>query len=143
MNENNENQATPATPLIADLEGKVSFLEGKIAYLESRLEVACLSRDSHINKLKEVKEHVQNSITNDEWTDEELDEIFWTELAELLDIELTQEVDVKIAVSWTATVTMKRGQEVEELDMSVDEPESGWGFELNNVRETSFEITEQ
>jgi hypothetical protein len=123
-------------------EPTMDELKAKVAYLESSVNIASLSRDSHMNKLTAVREFVQNSIDNEEWTDEELDEIFWTELAELLDLEMMKEVRIDISVSWTATAKVKRGQDVEDLDMSVDEPESSYGFELYNVRETSFDISE-
>ena len=123
-------------------EPTIDELKAKVAYLEGSVQITSLSRDSHMNKLAKVREFVQNSIDNEEWTDEELDEIFWTELAELLDLEMMKEVRIDISVSWTATAKVKRGQDVEDLDMSVDEPESGYGFELYNVRETSFDISE-
>ena len=55
---------------------------------------------------------------------------------------MKKEVAIDITVSWSATVKVQRSKDIEELDISVDEPESGWGFELYNVRETSFDITE-
>lgn len=137
MIENTENQATPVEPVPT-----YEDLLIKVNELNSQLSNARDARDYNGNKLDLVREHIQTSIDNDEWTDEELDEIFWTDLAEILDLEMKKEVAIDITVSWSATVKVQRSKDIEELDISVDEPESGWGFELYNVRETSFDITE-
>ena len=81
MIENTENQATPVEPVPT-----YEDLLIKVNELNSQLSNARDARDYNGNKLDLVREHIQTSIDNDEWTDEELDEIFWTDLAEILDL---------------------------------------------------------
>jgi hypothetical protein len=136
MIENTEN-TTPATPLIADLEGKVANLEHKLATMQN-------SRDSYQAMYNKVQTFIQASIDNGDWTDEELEEIFWEELSEILDLEIMKTIEVRISAEWTATLKMKRGQDLSDIEISVEEPElsrfaSG---ELTDVYERSFDITE-
>ena len=130
-------QVAPATPLIADLEAKVK-------QLEQQLEWAKDARDYNGKKLDEIRSYIQNSIDNGDWTDEELEEIFWEELADKLDLEIMKTVEVVITAEWTATVKMKRGADLDDLDISVEEPEiSRFGKgELSDVYERSFEVNE-
>jgi hypothetical protein len=134
----NQEGATPE-PTIEELKAKVTFLESTVT-------ITSLSRDSHMNKLASVKEHIQNSIDNDEWTDEELDEIFWEELAELLDLKLTKTVEIKISASWTATVKVPRSMDIDRIaeDITVDEPEVAnfSSIEMDSVYEESFDVEE-
>lgn len=110
--------ATPATPLIADLEAKV-------ARLEVELNRAKLVRDEYGTKLDRVRDYIQASIDNGDWTDEELDEIFWEELADKLDLEIKREIEITITTYWRATVKMPRGEDISELAnyIAVDDPE--------------------
>jgi hypothetical protein len=148
MIENTENTApaeqgataTPATPaelVIADLEAKVKQLEQQLQWAKD-------ARDHNGKKLDEIRSYIQNSIDNGDWTDEELEEIFWEELADKLDLEIMKTVEVIITAEWSATVKMKRGQDLDDLDISVEEPEiSRFGKgELTDVYERSFDITE-
>ena len=132
--------ATPATPaelVIADLEAKVKQLEQQLQWAKD-------ARDHNGKKLDEIRSYIQNSIDNGDWTDEELEEIFWEELADKLDLEIMKTVEVIITAEWSATVKMKRGQDLDDLDISVEEPEiSRFGKgELTDVYERSFDITE-
>jgi hypothetical protein len=137
MIENTEN-TTPATPLIADLEGKVANLEYKLATMQN-------SRDSYQAMYNKVQTFIQNSIDNGDWTDEELEEIFWEELSEILDLEIMKTIEVRISAEWTATLKMKRGQELSDIEISVEEPEisrfaSG---ELTDVYESELTVDER
>ena len=114
--------------------------------LVQQLEWARNSRDVLQSTLDKVASHIQNSIDNDEWTDEELDEIFWEELAELLDLKMTKTVEVKISASWTATVKVPRSMDIDRIaeDITVDEPEVAnfSSIEMDSVYEESFDISE-
>jgi hypothetical protein len=136
MIENTENTA-PAEPTIDELKGRVASLESELAR-------AKLVRDSYGTKIDKVREFIQASIDNGDWTDEELDEIFWEELSEIIDLEIMKTVEVLITAEWSATVRMKRGQELDDLDISVEEPEiSSFGKgELTDVYEKSFDVSE-
>ena len=114
--------------------------------LVQQLEWARNSRDVLQSTLDKVASHIQNSIDNDEWTDEELDEIFWEELAELLDLKMTKTVEVKISASWTATVKVPRSMDIDRIaeDITVDEPEVAnfSSIEMDSVYEESFDVSE-
>jgi hypothetical protein len=139
MIENTENQATPVEPVPT-----YEDLLIKVNELNSQLSNARDARDYNGNKLDLVREHIQTSIDNDEWTDEELDEIFWTDLAEILDLEMKKEVEILITAEWSASVKIKRGQDVDDLDISVEEPSISRfsAGELSDVYERSFDVTE-
>ena len=140
MIENTEN-TTPATEVVygsAYVDGltrQITELEQKLSWVES-------GRKAYIDTIDKVTKHIQASIDNGDWTDEELDEIFWEELAEILDLELTKAIDIEITARWTATVRIKRGQSLDDLDISVDEPEAGYGVELENLYQRDFDIEE-
>ena len=116
----------------------------KVASLEQQLAQARLARDNYQAMYAKVNTFIQASIDNGDWTDEELEEIFWEELSEILDLELMKTVEVVITAEWTATVKMKRNQDLDDLDISVEEPEiSRFGKgELSDVYERSFEVNE-
>lgn len=133
-NENNDSIET-ALPTVSELQSKVAELEKKLSWAQE-------ARDYNSKKLDEVRSYIQASIDNEDWTDEELDEIFWTELADKLDLEIKKTVEIVIKATWTATVRMKRSQDLYDLDISVSEPEASYGVELDNVYERDFDITE-
>jgi hypothetical protein len=113
--------ATPATPaelVIADLEAKVKQLEQQLQWAKD-------ARDYNGKKLDQVREYIQASIDNGDWEDSELEEIFWEELADKLDLEIKREVEITITTYWRATVKMPRGEDISELayHISVDDPE--------------------
>jgi hypothetical protein len=125
-------------------EPTIDELKGKVASLESELARAKVVRDSYGTKIDKVREFIQASIDNDDWTDSELDEPFWEELAELLDLEISKTIEVIITAEWSATLKMKRGQDLSDVEISVEEPElsrfaSG---ELTDVYERSFDVSE-
>ena len=68
-------------------------------------------------KIADVRSYIQSSINNEEWTKEELSEIFWEELAEKLGLDLvqTEEVEVTFTITYSGTVTIPKGADVEEL----------------------------
>ena len=126
-------------------EPTIDELKAKVAYLESSVNIASLSRDSHMNKLTAVREYIQASIDNDNWTDSELEEIFWEELAELLDLEISKTVEILISATWSATVKMKRSEDLDDLDISVESPELSWSSsaEMTDVYERDLEVNER
>jgi hypothetical protein len=134
MLENTEN-TTPVEPTIEELKTKVAQLEQRLVWAEK-------SRDNYLDTCNKATAYIQASIDREEWTEEELDEIFWEELAEILDLELTKAIDIEITARWTATVRIKRGQSLDDLDISVDEPEAGHGVELENLYQRDFDIEE-
>lgn len=136
--------------MIENQEGTVSTepsieeLKTEVSKLNALLAQARQARDNYQDMYTKVKVYIQKSIDNDNWTDDELDEIFWEELAEMLDLEITKIVDILITAEWSASVKIKRGQDVDDLDISVDEPSISRfsAGELSDVYERSFDVTE-
>jgi hypothetical protein len=117
----------------------------KVASLEQQLAQARLARDNYQAMYDKVNTFIQASIDNGDWTDEELEEIFWEELSEMLDLEIMKTIEVRISAEWTATLKMKRGQELSDIEISVEEPElsrfaSG---ELSDVYESELTVDER
>jgi hypothetical protein len=117
----------------------------KVASLEQQLAQARLARDNYQAMYDKVNTFIQASIDNGDWTDEELEEIFWEELSEILDLEIMKTIEVRITAEWTATLKMKRGQELSDIEISVEEPEisrfaSG---ELSDVYESELTVDER
>jgi hypothetical protein len=113
----------------------LATLRGELVVKEQQLASMRNSRDNYQAMYTKVNTFIQNSIDNGDWTDEELEEIFWEELSELLDLSIKQEVEVTITAYWRATLTLPRGKSINEVadHISIDDPE------LNH---NSFELTE-
>ena len=127
--------AQQAEPTIEELKTKVAQLEQKLGWAEK-------SRDNYLDTCNKATSYIQASIDRGDWEDSELEEIFWEELAEILDLEITKTVDVIIKAEWSATIKMKRNQRLEDLDISVSEPEGDYGVELTDVYERELDIFE-
>jgi hypothetical protein len=140
MIENTENTDVIATalPTVSELMTKVQQLEQKLGWAEK-------ARDNYQSMYTKVNTFIQASIDNGDWTDEELEEIFWEELSEILDLEIMKTIEVRISAEWTATLKMKRGQDLSDIEISVEEPEisrfaSG---ELSDVYESELTVDER
>jgi hypothetical protein len=135
--------STPQTN--EELVIELATVRGELMVKEQQLASMRNSRDSYQAMYAKVNSFIQASIDNGDWTDEELDEIFWEELAEILDLEISKTVEVRITAEWTATVKMKRNQDLSDIEISVEEPEisrfaSG---ELTDVYESELTVDER
>lgn len=119
-------------------------VKGKVIELEQKLAWAQEARDNYGKLIDQIRNHIQASIDREEWSDEELDEIFWEELAEMLDLEISKTVEVIIKAEWTATLKLKRTKDLDDVEISVEEPEvsSFSSEELSDVYERRFEVIE-
>jgi hypothetical protein len=108
MLENNNETAT-ATALLTHNE----LLMNENAVLKS--EVERLSK-----AFSNVREYIQASIDRGEWEDE-LDEIFWHELALTLglDLKLTEEIEVTFTATYSAWVTVPKDTDINELEIDL------------------------
>jgi hypothetical protein len=68
-----------------------------------------------------VREFVQASIDRDEWTETELQEIFWEELALMLgvDLKLTEEIEVTFTATYSAWVTVPKNTDITDLEIDL------------------------
>ena len=141
MIENTENTDIIATalPTLPELQAKVDELEKQLSWARD-------ARDHNGKKLDEVRAYIQGSIDSGSWSDEELEEIFWEELADKLDLEISKTVEVEITARWTATVKMPRSMSFMNMTehISISEPEgsSYSSVELDDVWERDIDITE-
>tara|TARA_B110000285_G_C14918322_1_gene511321 strand:+ start:292 stop:738 length:447 start_codon:yes stop_codon:yes gene_type:complete len=103
--------------LINAVETRQATLEelaSQVSKLEADLAVIAKSRDSYMELYNNTVDYIQNSINREEWTSEELSEIFWTELADMTGIDLMLEREVTVTITWHLTV--KGGDELDSYD---------------------------
>lgn len=109
---------------IADLKAKVAQLEaenGRIAELERENETNRKDMVKWFDKYISVKEFIQESIDNGEWSEDDLAEPFWERLAERLDIDIKLERDITVTVTWNLRVkTSKQSLSDWDFDISID-----------------------
>jgi hypothetical protein len=155
MIENNSNPASGIDQFLAqqvastpqtneELVIELATVRGELMVKEQQLASMRNSRDSYQAMYDKVQTFIQASIDNGDWTDEELDEIFWEELSDILDLEIKREIEITITAYWRATVRMPRGEDISELanHIAVDDPElSHPHAELSDVeiRDTSVD----
>lgn len=101
---------------------------------------AVMLRDSssaHRAKLTGIREFIQGSIDRDEWTESELEEPFWTELADMVGVDLKQveDIDIMVTVTYTGTVTVPKGTDL--ADLTFDE---SWHLSAELADETVGEL---
>ena len=85
---------------------------------------AVMLRDAssaHQAKLTQIREFIQASIDRDEWTETELEEIYWTELAELVgfDLKQTEEIEVTFTATYSAWVTVPKNTDITDLEIDL------------------------
>ena len=135
----NQEGTTPAEPTIEELKSKIAKLEQQLSWAEQ-------AKSNKADKLTKAKLLVQTSIDNEEWTDSELEEPFWTELCEILEVELTKTVEIEISARWSATLKMPRSMSFDSAieNINIEEPTvSSYGtIEMDDVWEVDSDITE-
>ncbi len=144
MTENTEN-TTPATEVVYG-SAYVDGLTRQIAQLEQKLKWAENSRDIHLDTVNKAISYIQASIDRGDWEDSELEEIFWEELAEILDLELMKTYEVIIKAEWSATLKGPRNMSVSDMAdyISLEEPTVSRynSVELDDIYEREVDITE-
>lgn len=132
-------QQAPAEPTIEELKSKVAQLEQELGWARK-------SRDNYLDTCNRATSYIQASIDNGDWTDEELSEIFWEELAEILDLEMSKTVEVIIKAEWSATLKLPRGMDIDRAfeDIAIEEPtaSSFSSIVLEDVYEKDCDIRE-
>jgi hypothetical protein len=143
MIENTENTVSnPQTH--EELVIALATLRGELMVKDQQLASMRSSRDNIQATHTKVQKFIQASIDNGDWTDDELEEIFWEELAEILNLEISKTVEIIIKAEWSATVKIKRDKSIEDIDISLNEPEISHfsSDEMTDVSERSFEVEE-
>ena len=87
-----------------ELELTVSDLQTKLDAMTQSRDYAKQQYDELYDKWTWVQRYIQASIDREEWTDTELQEPFWEELAEKLGLELKQEREVTVTATWNLTI---------------------------------------
>lgn len=95
--------------------------------LEEQLKRTEAIRDSYKEHRDKVQRFIQESIDREDWTAEELSEIFWEELAEILDLNLNlfEEKEITLTIEQAVTVRVKRGHEISGYDFDVNSQVDG------------------
>ncbi len=93
-------------------------------------------RDSYKAHGDKVRQYIQASIDREDWTSEELAEPFWEELAEILDLSISREVEVYLDIRVLARVTKPLSADLNAYDFDLDAleisaNESGWEIEID------------
>ena len=132
-------QQAPAEPTIEELKSKVEKLEQELSWARK-------SRDNYLDTCNKATSYIQASIDNGDWTDEELSEIFWEELAEILDLEMLKTYEVIIKAEWSATLKGPRNMSVSDMAdyISLEEPTVSRynSVEIDDIYEREVDITE-
>jgi hypothetical protein len=89
--------------------------------LKELLSTANQATNTYRDRIAKIAGFIQSSIDRDEWTESELEEPFWTELAEMLDIDLkqTEEIEVTFTATYSAWVTVPKNTDVTELEIDL------------------------
>jgi hypothetical protein len=130
---------TPAEPTIEELKSKIVRLEQQLSWAEQ-------AKSNKADKLTKAKLLVQTSIDNEEWTDSELEEPFWEELCEILDVELNKTYEVIIKAEWSATLRGPRNMSISDIAdyININEPTvtSYVSVDIDDIYEREVDITE-
>ncbi len=130
---------TPAEPTIEELKSKIVRLEQQLSWAEQ-------AKSNKADKLTKAKLLVQTSIDNEEWTDSELEEPFWEELCEILDVELNKTYEVTIRAVWSATLKGPRNMSLSDMAdyVSINEPTvtSYVSVDIDDIYEREVDIDE-
>ena len=123
-----ESQGTTPEPTQAELLASINHLTNQVDTATAR--IAELERENETNrkdmvkwfdKYIAVKEFIQESIDNGEWSEDDLAEPFWERLAERLDIDIKLERDITVTVTWNLRVkTSKQSLSDWDFDISID-----------------------
>jgi hypothetical protein len=114
-------EMTEGTLLVTEL----AIERGRVTELQQQLATMTNQRDKYVELYNKTRDYVQGSIDRGDWQDSELEEIFWDELSDLLDLEIKREIEITITTYWRATVKLPRGEDIGELAnyIGVDDPE--------------------
>jgi predicted RNase H-like nuclease (RuvC/YqgF family) len=108
-----------------DCLGNMRVMSDKLAIENANLkaENAILKSETERLKtnIKSVTEFIQGSIDRDEWTESELEEIFWEELTNYLEIDLkqTEEIEVTFTATYSAWVTVPKNTDITDLEIDL------------------------
>ena len=110
---------------VTDPKPTYEELETKLAEITKARDFAKRMYDELYADWTWVQRFLQSSIDREEWTDTELQEPFWIELAEKLGLELKQERTVTVTATWNLTVRTNK-QFLSDWDFNFSiEPDSG------------------
>lgn len=97
-------------------------LKAENARLKETLASANSATNGYRDRVSAIATFLQNSIDRDEWDENELSMPFWAELAEMLDLDLkqTEEIDITVTITYSGTVTVPKGTDVNDLVVNED-----------------------
>ena len=126
----------------ADLVNQVSTASQAYAKLEESYKGMKADRDNWLDRYLSVKEFIQESIDNGEWSESELAEPFWERLAERLNLNIATEREITVTATWTLTVkTAKQYLSTWDFDLNI-EPDSGELEIISGESDPEIDISE-
>jgi hypothetical protein len=96
----------------------------ELAKVRQQLDLVTKSRDGYIDLYSKLITFLQASIDREEWTTEELSEIFWTELADMAGLDLKLEREITVTVTWNLTVKGKSNLDDGDFTASIESDSS-------------------
>jgi hypothetical protein len=134
-------------------EYEISDLERRLIQTQARLEDEAKERaidqanikmylaiiEDQKAKFNGVRDYIQSSIDREDWTSAELEEIFWEELADRLNLDLkqTEEVEINVTLTYSGTVTVPKGTDVAYLEIG-----NTWSLEVELDGVSVGEVTQ-
>ena len=119
----------------------------ELARLSHAIEIDNRLIDGQRRKIEQVTKHINDAIDNDDITSDDLEEPFWEELCEMLDIDTTNSLDVSVTVTYYMTVSGPRGMSTSNIkeELEFEEPKFSWGnsFSIESCNEEDTDVTER
>jgi hypothetical protein len=132
---------------INQLNGVIEDLQATIKQGINQVEFIGAHVETWAKRWNKAKDYLQASIDREEWDNDELAEPFWEELAEMFDLDLkrTKEVEVKITVTYSATMTIPADSDASDYasDLEIQDVELNHNsVELTSISCDDYEIEE-
>lgn len=126
---------------LADANTVIAARDGEISYLNDRLESQTKQINRYAGEQSEFESRLKEAVENDE-----IDSDLAKEFADIFGLELTKTYNITITASWSGTVVVPFGQNIDDLDLTVNYPEVSYScdeFELDvDEDELDHEVSE-
>lgn len=100
---------------------EIADLKAKVVDLEASLAERTRERDNWFDRYTSARDYIQETIDGGEWSEDELAMPFWERLAERMGLDIKQERDITVTVTWNLRVkTAKQSLSDWDFDISID-----------------------
>jgi hypothetical protein len=136
-----ESAPAPITPDEAAMLGEIAHLNGQIENLQRIQENQAAGIRRQAGQVSEFEDRLKDAVENGE-----IDGDLAKEFADIFDLELSKTYNITITASWSGTVKVPFGEDVDDFSFSVEYPTPDYscdGFELDvDEDQTDHEISE-